>query len=60
MQIMKVNVVVKKLTIILILKYNIIEKLNIILNPSTPEDIKTYLNSQVSFMQQSLELRKVS
>ena len=57
---MKVNVVVKKLTIILILKYNIIEKLNIILNPSTPEDIKTYLNSQVSFMQQSLELRKVS
>jgi hypothetical protein len=33
---------------------NIIEKLNIILNPLTPEDIKTV----VSFSQQSLELSK--
>ena len=33
---------------------NIIEKFNIILNPSTPEDIKTV----VSFIQQLLEQRK--
>ena len=33
---------------------NKIEKLNIILNPPTPEDIKTV----VSFIQRSLELRK--
>jgi len=35
-------------------KSNILKYLNIILNPSTPEDIKTV----VSFIQQSLELRK--